>query len=48
MDHVIPRDQGGKTSWENIVTSCIKCNSKKAKSFAAPSEYASDKKARAT
>ena len=30
MDHVIPRDQGGKTSWENIVTSCIKCNSKKA------------------
>ena len=30
MDHVIPRDKGGKTSWENIVTSCIKCNSQKA------------------
>lgn len=30
MDHVIPRDQGGRTSWENIVTSCIKCNSRKA------------------
>ena len=30
MDHVIPRDQGGKTSWENIVTACIQCNSKKA------------------
>lgn len=30
MDHVIPRDKGGKTSWENIVTSCIKCNSHKA------------------
>ena len=30
MDHVIPRDKGGKTSWENIVTACIKCNSKKA------------------
>tara|TARA_B100001778_G_C18479339_1_gene579564 strand:+ start:107 stop:718 length:612 start_codon:yes stop_codon:yes gene_type:complete len=30
MDHVIPRDQGGKTSWENIVTACIKCNTKKA------------------
>ena len=30
MDHVIPRDRGGRTSWENIVTSCIKCNSKKA------------------
>lgn len=30
LDHVIPRDKGGETSWENIVTSCIKCNSKKA------------------
>ena len=30
MDHVIPRDRGGRTSWENIVTSCVKCNSKKA------------------
>lgn len=30
LDHVIPRDRGGKTSWENIVTSCICCNSKKA------------------
>jgi len=27
---VIPRDQGGKTTWENIVCSCIKCNSRKA------------------
>jgi len=30
MDHVIPRDRGGRTSWENIVTSCIKCTSRKA------------------
>ncbi len=30
MDHVIPRDRGGRTSWENIVTSCIQCNSHKA------------------
>jgi 5-methylcytosine-specific restriction endonuclease McrA len=30
MDHVIPRERGGRTSWENIVTSCIKCNSRKA------------------
>jgi 5-methylcytosine-specific restriction endonuclease McrA len=30
LDHVIPRDMGGKTSWENIVTSCIRCNSRKA------------------
>jgi 5-methylcytosine-specific restriction endonuclease McrA len=29
LDHVIPRDRGGKTSWENIVTSCIHCNSRK-------------------
>lgn len=28
-DHVIPRSQGGKTVWENIVTSCYDCNSKK-------------------
>jgi 5-methylcytosine-specific restriction endonuclease McrA len=30
LDHVIPRNYGGKTTWENIVCSCIKCNSKKA------------------
>jgi len=29
MDHVIPRDRGGVTSWENVVISCIRCNSKK-------------------
>ena len=29
MDHVIPRDRGGGTSWENVVISCIHCNSKK-------------------
>lgn len=28
-DHVIPRVQGGQTVWENIVTSCYDCNSKK-------------------
>jgi len=28
-DHVIPKSQGGKTVWENIVTSCIPCNDKK-------------------
>jgi 5-methylcytosine-specific restriction endonuclease McrA len=30
LDHVIPRDFGGKTTWENIVCSCIKCNTRKA------------------
>ncbi len=29
-DHVLPRSKGGKTVWENIVTSCVKCNSRKA------------------
>lgn len=29
-DHVIPRAQGGRTTWTNIVSCCIKCNSKKA------------------
>ena len=29
LDHVIPRDRGGPTSWENIVCSCIGCNTRK-------------------
>lgn len=29
LDHVVPRTQGGKTSWENVVCSCIPCNLKK-------------------
>ncbi|MBI5535781.1 MAG: HNH endonuclease [Deltaproteobacteria bacterium] len=29
-DHVVPRKQGGKTNWENIVTSCYPCNARKA------------------
>jgi 5-methylcytosine-specific restriction endonuclease McrA len=28
-EHVIPRAQGGKTEWENIVTSCYPCNNRK-------------------
>lgn len=30
LDHVVPRDRGGPTSWENIVCSCIPCNTRKA------------------
>lgn len=30
IDHVIPRDKGGKNIWENVVCSCIPCNSRKA------------------
>ena len=29
LDHIIPRSQGGKTSWENVVCSCVPCNLKK-------------------
>ncbi len=29
-DHVVPRSAGGRTVWENIVTSCYSCNSRKA------------------
>jgi 5-methylcytosine-specific restriction endonuclease McrA len=29
LDHVMPRDRGGATTWENIVCSCIPCNTRK-------------------
>jgi 5-methylcytosine-specific restriction endonuclease McrA len=29
LDHVIPRSQGGKTTWENIVCACVDCNVRK-------------------
>jgi 5-methylcytosine-specific restriction endonuclease McrA len=29
LDHVIPRAQGGRTSWENVVASCVPCNRRK-------------------
>ncbi len=29
FDHVTPRSKGGKTSWENVVTSCRNCNTQK-------------------
>jgi 5-methylcytosine-specific restriction endonuclease McrA len=28
-DHVVPRRQGGRTVWENIVSSCYACNDRK-------------------
>ena len=30
LDHVIPRHYDGRTTWENIVCSCIRCNTRKA------------------
>jgi 5-methylcytosine-specific restriction endonuclease McrA len=26
LDHVMPRSQGGRATWENLVTSCRRCN----------------------
>ncbi len=30
IDHVLPRSQGGQTTWENCVLACVSCNAKKA------------------
>jgi 5-methylcytosine-specific restriction endonuclease McrA len=30
VDHVVPRAQGGTSTWENCVLACIDCNAKKA------------------
>ncbi len=29
LDHVVPRSQGGRTTWENIVCCCLECNVRK-------------------
>ena len=26
IDHIIPKDKGGKDSWDNLVAACKKCN----------------------
>ncbi len=30
VDHVVPRSRGGGSGWDNVVTSCAPCNSRKA------------------
>jgi len=30
LDHVIPRHKGGRHIWENVVSACIPCNTRKA------------------
>jgi 5-methylcytosine-specific restriction endonuclease McrA len=30
IDHVLPRSRGGKTTWDNCVLACVRCNTKKA------------------
>lgn len=29
IDHILPVSRGGKSTWENTVTACMRCNSKK-------------------
>lgn len=29
LDHVVPRSLGGRTTWDNVVTSCVDCNRRK-------------------
>ena len=29
LDHVVPRSQGGSTTWENVVCACFTCNVRK-------------------
>ncbi len=29
IDHVVPRERGGRTEWTNVVTACPECNQKK-------------------
>ena len=30
LDHIIPRHKGGKHVWDNVVSACIRCNTRKA------------------
>src|SRR5947207_4626330 len=29
LDHVVPKSQGGKSTWDNIVCCCVRCNVRK-------------------
>jgi 5-methylcytosine-specific restriction endonuclease McrA len=29
VDHVLPRSLGGRDTWENLVTACVRCNNRK-------------------
>jgi 5-methylcytosine-specific restriction endonuclease McrA len=29
LDHIVPRSQGGESTWENIVCACVNCNVRK-------------------
>ena len=29
IDHIVPRSRGGRSTWENCVLSCVRCNARK-------------------
>lgn len=29
IDHIIPRSRGGRSTWENLICACVRCNVKK-------------------
>lgn len=29
IDHIMPRSRGGGSTWENLITACVKCNIRK-------------------
>lgn len=29
LDHILPKSKGGRTTWDNLITACKKCNSRK-------------------
>ena len=47
VDHVIPRSQGGDSSWENIVASCAPCNRRKGNRLPARDRHAPAPRSRA-
>lgn len=40
LDHVIPISRGGRTNWENIVSACAPCNTRKANHMHMKPQYA--------
>ena len=42
-DHVLPRSRGGKTTWENILTCCVRCNTGKRDALITPSARRGDR-----
>ena len=29
LDHLMPRSRGGKSTWTNLITACVRCNTRK-------------------